>query len=433
LDAAAPFSGAEYVSAVPSASGVCCWDRLAAVESQSVMQFLDIRGKLHAARCCKRLLQDASAPFAWQHSPPLLLAVSAEGKKDELAECVRHAVAWASAGLLRFAPVHLSLCQTDDQRRRAQQIDVSAECMAAITRLVTLDGRFLWRPRLWTELLQLPQACNLRELHGQFNDEQMQLIVRLPALERICLRLGRPSCLQLLPTAPALTELSIHTQDNRGPLGLLLEALGRCGPFPAQMRSLQVHSLCLTRIDHGGDAFTALCRLPLMPQLTFLALHNLRVESSTLSSSEVQADDLSSGLSLLTQLRTLQLSQMCVASDILEALPCAPALRRLIFIPLPIPEICDRETRIPPPDVTAHHAAAAHIALHVFLPPSGAIGLLDWLRIDDEQSDSRMRDPSQMEPQFDHLAAWRTLPHVRQHPLTAVTGRCWCCHALPEV
>jgi hypothetical protein len=289
LDATAPFFGAEHVSAVPPAFGVCCWDRLATVESQSVLQFLDIRSKLHAARCCRRLLQDASAQFAWHYSPPLLLAVSAEGKKDELTECVRHAVAWASAGLLRFAPVHLSLGQTDDQRRRAQQIDVSAECVAAITHLVSLDGRFLWRPRLWTELLQLPQACNLRELHGgKFNDEQMQLIVRLPALERICLRLGRPSCLQLLPTAPALTELSIHTQDNRGPLGLLLEALGRCGPFPAQMRSLQVHSLCLTRTDHGGNAFTALCRLPLMPQLTFLALHNLRVESSTLSSSAVQ-------------------------------------------------------------------------------------------------------------------------------------------------
>jgi hypothetical protein len=217
LDAAIPFCGAEQVSAVPPASGVCCWDRLAAVESQSVMQFLDIRGKLHAARCYKRLLQDASAQFTWQHSSPLLVAVSAEGKKDELAESVRCATARASMGLLRFVPIHLALCQTDEQRRRAQQIDVNAECIASIARLVSLDGRFLWRPRLWTELLQRPQARNLRELHGgKFNDEQMQLIVRLPALARLCLRLGRPSCLQLLPTAPALTELSIHAQDNRG-------------------------------------------------------------------------------------------------------------------------------------------------------------------------------------------------------------------------
>jgi hypothetical protein len=149
---------------------------------------------------------------------PLLVAVSAEGKMDELAESVHSAVARASAGLLRFAPVHLSLCQTYDQRRRAQQIDVSAECIAAITRLVSLDGRFLWRPRLWTELLRLPQARNLRELHGKFTDEQMELIVCFPVLERLCLRLGRPSCLQLLPTAPALTELSIHMQNDRDSL-----------------------------------------------------------------------------------------------------------------------------------------------------------------------------------------------------------------------
>jgi hypothetical protein len=142
LDAAAPLFGAEHVSAVPPASGVCCWDRLAAVESQSVLQFLNIRGKLHAARCCKRLLQDANAQLAWQHSAPLLIAVSAEGKMTELAESVHRAVARASAGLLRFAPVHLSLCQTDDQWHHAQQIDVPLECIAAITRLVALDGRF---------------------------------------------------------------------------------------------------------------------------------------------------------------------------------------------------------------------------------------------------------------------------------------------------
>jgi hypothetical protein len=144
------------------------------------------------------------------------------------------------------------------------------------------------------------------------------------------------------------------------------------------MRSLQVHTVRLLTDDHHGD-FASLRRLPLLAQLTFLALHNVQVLRGPFLYSFVRAKDLASGLSLLTQLCTLQLSQMCMGADVMEVLPLAPALRRLLFLPLPVPARRYRgRGNFPPPDGNNAHqfqSAASPIALHVFLPREGADGL----------------------------------------------------------
>ena len=71
-------------------------DKLAVVELQLVMQFLDTGSRLKAGRCSQLLLQAASQPFAWRSAPPFVIAVRSPVDVERI-----------PTSLLQFAPIQL--------------------------------------------------------------------------------------------------------------------------------------------------------------------------------------------------------------------------------------------------------------------------------------------------------------------------------------
>jgi len=224
----------------------CPFDKLATVELQLVLQFLDGPGKIAAGCSCKRLLSDAADPFAWRAHPPtavppLLVHVSDEDMGNLAAKLHRSADHIAHGRLLRRRPVHLALLRTAEQHRRNRALDVPAQSITSFAgRLASLYAPFLWRPKLWTSLLsQGPNVVHLRnltDLHGGlFTEQQMGMIAQLAQLRRLCISVSAHS-LHPLSLSSSLTSLSLNCEarkldpddgDQDSAVQVLLRALRR--------------------------------------------------------------------------------------------------------------------------------------------------------------------------------------------------------------
>jgi len=196
-------AGAAPVRAKAPAPGMCHFARLAAVEAQLVLQFLDIPDKLRAARSCKHLQAEAATPFSWKHTAPLFIPLRAGSESDGPnleANARMQTDRLRGSRLLRHVPTHLALLQTEDEERRNRPVDLPADAVTSFLQLVELDGRSLWRPRLWTELLKSATlTVRLRALHvGQLNPQQMAQVARLPSLQHFCFRLGSSASIAAL-------------------------------------------------------------------------------------------------------------------------------------------------------------------------------------------------------------------------------------------
>ena len=217
-----------------SARLACHLDKLAVVELQLVMQFLDTKSKLKAARCCQRLLHAASGPFAWRDTPSFFVEIQSPAD----VECV-------CSSLIRFAPIDL-------------------QC----TGLTSLGG-LLTVPHLWAldlmatgaavfdELPQLLRHPSMARLAWLWIEESMasadqtveimRAVAALPQLRTldVSLQSAAGPTLQPLVHAPALTDLTIRRNEWTASEAALLNAISQC----AGLRQL---SLCGVQFLRGS-------------------------------------------------------------------------------------------------------------------------------------------------------------------------------------
>jgi hypothetical protein len=190
------------------ASGVCHFMRLACVEVQLVLQWLDGRDKIVAARCCHLLLTEAAKPLAWRGAPLLRL--------DLLKLPLQHPelISSITSPLLRVAPLRLFSSANFD------------------------------RPAL--ELLQRLQLPPLRSLQAYFAlVQQWPSIFRLPCIQEL-------HTLELWygPAAADTAETVVSI---------------------SHLRTLRTLSLWAHTNDDPDEAFRALGDPDALPQLTSLS------------------------------------------------------------------------------------------------------------------------------------------------------------------
>jgi hypothetical protein len=441
----------------------CLFDKLATVELQLVLQFLDGPGKIAAGCSCKRLLTDAADPFAWRAHPPtsvppLLVRVSGEDMNNLASELHRLADHVAQGRLLRRRPVHLALLRTAEQHRRNRALDVPARSITSFAdRLASLYAPFLWRPKLWTSLLnQGPHVVRLRnltDLHGGlFTEQQMGMIAQLPQVRRLCISVSAHS-LHPLSLSSSLTSLSLNCEarkldpddgDQDSAVQVLLRALRRAGgeggpPLPSNLTRLEISTVRFPAPEQAPDAdFAGFCATPLLSQLTSLRLHYVtyagRVSLPHLASLEA-------GLPLLSRLHTLELSYDVLTDEVLAVFAThAPAsLRRLLLLYLPPESPYTYQDHFSRECALRLHEAKPRLLLHLVVPRS----FEDWIAKTKEsvQQDRAVTRGAIEETksggmawQFDYLAEHlRTLdipsplPNIRRHELSALKKPlCWC-------
>jgi len=171
-------------------------DLLAAVELQLALQWLDSRSRLAAARCSRRLLQAASAPFAWRDAPPM--AVTAK----------QLAAAPPDSPLLRLIPLSLHLGRSD-----------SPADLTRIAQLPTIGVRelrlrhFGWREDSpLSSLLQRAALQSLQVISAPVTDippHALRLVAQLPRLRSLSLLSSHEEVVESLRAAPALTHLGL--------------------------------------------------------------------------------------------------------------------------------------------------------------------------------------------------------------------------------
>ena len=279
-------------------------EQLAVVELQLMMQFLDTKGKLIAARCSRRLLQAADHAFAWQGSS----AEVSSYDQPQLGSLIRQS-------LLRHASITLTL---------KSRSDLPTAEVAAIPRLSELILSHRCSADLALHLLQLPSLQGLQTLRVAtlFPESALQLLPTLPAIHTLqCSELDDLADWSWLPAMPALTDLDLQRRD-KGSLSLsLLDAIGRC----ARLRSLRLRR---PRFNAGG--FARLCLTPALRQLRHLTLDDVSTVDNT-ASEEFTAE----ALSALACLESLHLMAVPGVDWLLLHLAHAPALRTLTFVCTP--------------------------------------------------------------------------------------------------
>ena len=286
-------------------------DMLAVVELQLVMQWLDLKSKLKAARCSRRLLQAASAPFAWKDSPPFIV------------------VAWSAANvrrigalLLRVAPIQL--------RMRCLGLQ-SLLCVAAVPVLFGLGLTELPESSL-DDLPLLLQHLNCARLEllrlGRYRYlwptvDTMRLIARLPQLHTLEMFVPAgadgQALLQTLTDAPALTSVDITFTQLAQSEVLLGTSTGIAGLCRLSLRDLSFHS----------GAFLALCSSPNMRRLEHLQLHGVFVASLLTGDVDRPDNEYRAACCALEQLHSLTLDEAFGINNLLPHLHRAPALRLL--------------------------------------------------------------------------------------------------------
>ena len=160
-----------------------------------MMQFLDTKSKLKAARCSRQLLQAADHPFAWQGPP---VAVSSYENPDVGSRIHQ--------SLLRNAPITLRLGS-----------DLPTAEVAIITRLrelvIDYQGSIDFDPQLFA----LPSLQGLQTLRvlNSLPESALRLLPTLPALHTLCW--FDPDALpdwSWLQAMRALTDLDLRRRDK---------------------------------------------------------------------------------------------------------------------------------------------------------------------------------------------------------------------------
>ena len=312
-----------------SARLACHLDKLAKVELQLVMQFLDTDSKLKAARCSRQLLQAADHPFAWQ-GPSVRMRSE---DQPQLGPLIRQS-------LLRHAPISLTL---------AVNSEVPVAEVAAIPRLRELVVSCVDEPIGFDpQLLALPALQRLQRLRVQCHPpvSTMRLLPTLPALRTLELfELDESADCSWLPGMPALTDLEVTGVDfwrspqpaadvrrGRGARARArIPAPSTCSAADAVARCAQLQSLRLRYPRFfEADAFARLCSAPALRQLRHLDLQYLRAMVT-----ESVAAAHHSAFSSLAQLQSLSLQAVERVDLLLPQLTHAPAMRTLTFACVP--------------------------------------------------------------------------------------------------
>jgi hypothetical protein len=268
-------------------------DRLATVELQLCLQFLDAKSKLKAARCSRRLLQAADQPFAW-HGPPVAMS---SRRRPQLGSHIRQS-------LLRHAPIALMLvCK------------MSAEEMAAIPRLQTLHVVYRISDDFAHQLLALPSLRELQTLQMPLDlpPSTLQLLPTLSALHTLkCWMSDDSAYWSWLPAMPALTHLDLTCMVARPIPPTLIDAIGQC----AQLQTLRLQ---YPRFSAG--AFARFCSAPAMRRLRHLKLDSFHAQ--------LTVEEYRAAFSALAQLESLRLQWVHGVDRLLPHLAHAPTLRTL--------------------------------------------------------------------------------------------------------
>ena len=270
------------------------FDRLATVELQLCLQYLNTTSKLKAARCCRRMLQAADHPFAWQ-GPPMAMS---SRRRPQLGSHIRQS-------LLRHAPIALMLvCK------------MSAEEVAAIPRLQTLHIVYRISDDFAHQLLALPSLRGLQTLQMPLDlpPSTLQLLPTLSALHTLkCWMSDDSAYWSWLPAMPALTHLDVTCMVAQH----VPHAIGQCG----QLQRLRLHSFTLKSSD-----LVRFCSAPSMRQLRRLELESVQVQGARLTADECRA-----ALGSLAALESLRLCWVYGVDLLLPHLAHALALRSLVI------------------------------------------------------------------------------------------------------
>ena len=284
-------------------------DSLAMVELQLVMQWLDVCSKLIAARCSRRLLEAASAAFAWRAAPPV--TVEAQSPAD---------VHRIGTSLLRLAPIHLRCVGMKSLR-----------CVSAVPHLFGLEllrvpGRVV--AAHLPGLLHHPNLARLQTL--RLDDETsklltvdtMWLIARLQKLRAFFVPYSTAGAALLRPiaVAPALTDLAIDF-NGMAPNEATLNAISACPGL---------HRLNLRGLAIPSGLFIGLYSSPNMRQLQHLELFGFAHSGVWVYAGHPSiAADYQTSFSALEQLQSLALENVVGVDVLLSRLHLAPALRLL--------------------------------------------------------------------------------------------------------
>jgi len=259
---------------------------------QLVLQFLDTKEKLTAARCSRRLLQAADHPFAWQGPS----AGVSSYDQPQLGSLI-------GQSLLRHAPITLRLGS-----------DLPAAEVAAIPRLSELILSHRCSADVALELLALPSLKGLQRLWPScpLPLSTLQLLPSLPALRTLefSFSLDDADC-SWLPAMGALTDLDFTGRTFQFIPLPLLDAMGRC----TSLRLLRLRDLLF-----DVDSFARLSPAPLR-RLELCQVH--------VTGEGLVTDDTRAAFSALDQLESLCLERVNGVDRLLPHLAHAPALRSL--------------------------------------------------------------------------------------------------------
>jgi hypothetical protein len=272
-------------------------DRLAVVELQLCLQFLDAKSKLKAARCCRRLLQAADHPFAWK-GPSVAVSTF---NRPRLGSLIRQS-------LLRHAPIALTL----DYR-----FDLPAAEVAAIPRLQMLKIASRISDDIAHQLLALPAVRGLQTLQMPLDlpPSTLQRLSTLPALHTLMCCVPDDSADESwLPAMPALTDLVVACEAFKPIPQSLIDAIGQC----AQLRSLR-----LMYPTFPVGTFARLCSTPALHRLHHLELVIFPAQEVALPAEEYTA------FSAFARLESLHLRCVYGVDRLLPHLAHVPTLRCL--------------------------------------------------------------------------------------------------------
>lgn len=303
--------------------------RLADVEVQSICHFLRGVDILHMARCSKRLMTVALAPFAWRHAvldlntAAMLSTMDTDAGKRLLSLAPRVALRWKHhlGGATRlseceFDPSALALCGS-----RAR----------SVVELSVRDGTWITTAKLWEQALAPPSFRSVHTLRillpGFVHDGEILQVVKtalpqLTALHIECASKGN-SQYEELADFPLLTSLTLP--DNEDSAYSCLAGVTRC----AQLRQLHVV------VPHLSAAN---CKA-VFASKGFRGLEFLQLSEWTVSvaisakQASAQANQFQIAFACLVSLRVLHLRSTANVSSLLPMLSRIPKLERLICEP----------------------------------------------------------------------------------------------------
>jgi len=313
--------------------------RLAVVEVQLILQFLDCGSKMRAARCSSHLLACISHPFPWQFDPVSVGTAQIdeddseeESSQDPLLYLDVDAALAHSHSLLRFLPA--TLIPDSMEWGRALQL------LTALPLLLSVCCRpnASCNPQDWINFLTNPAAQQLTELHlGQtfVSDGVVAQLASLPHLVTLQVHVplfdySTPELLAPLSQLPALTDLRCSS-------GHALVEDARCVALRSRMHqsvsscSNLRHLTLAHQLWMPGELLALFSSPRLQSSLESLCVYNLTKESYGASGSMGDYDTV---LQRMERLRTLRFKGVAAIDRLLPHLACLPALQLLEIEPV---------------------------------------------------------------------------------------------------